>query len=95
MVAIWLSDGGDMVERRPDVSGVAFVFANPESTFQVKKKPLLQSRLGYLVGIIDDPAGEKTDERETLEPSAVAGESPPLSARSYFASQRGRKPMLA
>ena len=44
----------------------------------------LQNRLGYLSGIIDRPEGGKTDERETLEPSGVPGEPPPLFDRRDF-----------
>ena len=59
----------------------------PKSTAQVEKirtgqKDLRQaqfwrSRLGYFPGENDRVGGEKTNDRHTLEPSAVSGPSPP------------------
>ena len=66
------ANGGNMVWRRCDFSQVAFVLAIPGSTSEAQKKPFSQSRLGYLLGVIDRPDEGKTEERETLEPSAVA-----------------------
>ena len=60
-----------------------------------RKKPFLHTRLSYLFGMVDRPEGEKTDERETLKPIAVVGESCPLFARWHFPPKRERKPMLA
>ena len=43
-----------------------------------------RSRLGYFPGRLDHVRGEKTDDRHTLEPSAVSGPSPPLALRRFF-----------
>ena len=66
----------------------------PKSTAQVEKKRADQkdlrqaqfwhSHLGYFPGSIDHVRGEKTNDRHTLEPSAVSGPSPPLCGRWYF-----------
>ena len=45
--------------------------------------------------MIDPPQEEKTHERKTLEPRAVAGESSPLFALWHFFPQRERKLMVA
>ena len=49
----------------------------------------LFSRLGYFPGGIDRVGGEKTNDRQTCEPSAVLEVSPPFFVRWYFIIQAG------
>ena len=74
--------------------GVAMVIFQPESTAQdeqirtgqknLRQAQFWQCRLGYFLGGIERVGGEKTNDRQTLEPRAVWGVSPPLFVRRYF-----------
>ena len=48
---------------------------------------LWHSRLGYSSGGTDRVSGDKTNDRQTLEPRAVFGPSPPLFVQWYFIIQ--------
>ena len=88
---------GETLMRRRRCCGVAVVNFQPKSTAQDEKirtgqKHLREaqfwySRLGYFSGGMDNARGRKTYDRQTLEPSAVLGRSPPLFDRRYFIIQ--------
>ena len=88
---------GKTLKRRRCYCEVDMVNFQPKSTGQDEKIRTGQKnrrqgqfqhcRLDYFPGGIEHVRGDKTDDRQTLEPSAVLGQSPRLFDWRYFVIQ--------
>ena len=67
----------------------------PTTADKLDRVPRWQCGLGQLPGRLGRPTGRNASELETLEPRAVSGQHPVISARLYFVIQAARRSVVA